>query len=201
MAEFTTFFNPMSRALIAHWALHEVGAEFDTVMVEWDNKPAALLAANPMGKLPTIIHHTASGDSVVSECAAICHYLADVTGSDLMPRPEEKAAYYRWLFFASGPMETAITNKAMGWEPADLKQETTVGFGSFDRVIDTLDKWLSSNDYAAGSRYTMADVYLGAQVDWGLRFGTVPDRDSFKAYQTKVRVRDAYGKSIGLMDG
>lgn len=192
MPSYTFFFNPMSRAQIARWALHEVGADYEAVFVPWDAKPAALLAANPMGKLPTIIHHTASGDHVVSETAAVCHYLAEASGSALLPDAAEKAAYYRWLFFGAGPLEAAITNKAMGWEPKDARQEMSVGFGSFDRVVDTLDWWLSDHEYVCGARFTMADVYIGSQVDWGLQFGTLPDRASFKNYQASFRKRAAY---------
>jgi glutathione S-transferase len=73
VAAFTFFYNPMSRAQIARWALHEVGADYEPVLVQWDAKPAALMAANPMGKLPTIIHHHGGHDHVVSEAAAVCH--------------------------------------------------------------------------------------------------------------------------------
>lgn len=192
MAAFTFFFNPMSRAQIARWALHEAGTDYQPVFVAWDAKPASLLAANPMGKLPTIIHHTSDGDLVVTEAAAICHYLADVAAADLLPQGAEKAAYFRWLMFGAGPLETAITNKAMGWEPKDARAEMTVGFGSFDRVVDALDGWLSSHDYVCGSRFTMADVYLGSQVDWGLQFGTLPSRPAFAAYQARMQARNAY---------
>jgi glutathione S-transferase len=198
MAGYTFFFNPMSRAQIARWALHEVKADYEPVFVAWDDKPAALMAANPMGKLPTIIHHAPNGDHVVTEAAAICHYLAEVAASDLLPKASEKASYYRWLFFGAGPLETAVTNKAMGWEPKDARQEMTVGFGSFDRVVDTLDAWLSEHEYVCGGRFTMADVYLGSQVDWGLQFGTLPERASFKDYQATVQARDAYREAKAI---
>ncbi|KLI63267.1 glutathione S-transferase family protein [Aurantiacibacter marinus] len=189
---YTLFFNPMSRALIAKWAFAEVGVEPKLAMVEWDAKPAALLQANPMGKLPTIIHHAKGGDRVVTEAAAICHYLAEMEAPDLLPREDEKADYFRWMFFAAGPAESAIMNKAMGWEPEGVKQEATVGFGSYDRMVDTLDNWFQHHDYVCGKRFTMADVYVGAQVDWGLNFGTLTERDSFKAYQARLQGRDAY---------
>ncbi len=196
MGSYTLFFNPMSRALIAKWAFAEVGVEPELAMVEWDNKPAALLEANPMGKLPTIIHHAKGSDRVVSETAAICHYLAEMEAPELLPRDEEKADYFRWMFFAAGPAESAIMNKAMGWEPADAKQEGTVGFGSYDRVVDMLDKWMSSHDFVCGDRFTMADVYVGSQVDWGLNFGTLTTRDSFKAYQGRLQARAAYQSAM-----
>jgi glutathione S-transferase len=198
MAEYTFFFNPMSRAQIARWALHEAGADYEPVFVDWAAKPQALLNANPMGKLPTIVHHHGGHDHVVSEAAAVCHYLAEMSAPELLPRVEEKADYFRWMFFAAGPLEQAITNKALGWEPADERQQMTVGFGSFERTVDTLDWWFSSHDYVCGKRFTMADVYVGSAVDWGQQFGTIPTRPNLAAYAERVRARDAYqaGKAI-----
>jgi glutathione S-transferase len=197
MAEYTFFFNPMSRAQIARWALHEARADYEPVMIDWANKPQALLDANPMGKLPTIIHHHGGHDHVVSEAAAVCHYLAEMSAPELLPGAHEKADYFRWLFFAAGPLEQAVTNKAFGWNP-DEKQGLAVGFGSFDKTIDTLDSWFASHDYVCGPRFTMADVYVGSAVDWGLAFGTIPARDSLAAYAERVRAREAYqaGKAI-----
>ncbi len=200
MNSYTLFFNPMSRAMIAKWAFAEVGVEPEIILVDWDNKPPALLDANPMGKLPTIIHHLPDGDKVVSEGAAVCHYLAESQGSELLPRPNEAADYFRWLFFAAGPIETAVTNRAMGWEPQNAKQEMTVGFGSYDRVVDTLDNWFQSHDYVCGERFTMADVYVGSQVDWGLNFGTLTVRDSFKRYQERLRSRETYAAAMNPPD-
>ena len=197
MAEYTFFFNPMSRAQIARWALHEANADYEPVFVDWANKPQALLDANPMGKLPTIIHHHGGHDHVVSEGAAVCHYIAEMSAPDLLPRTEEKADYFRWAFFAAGPVEQAVTNRAYGWNP-DEKQELSVGFGHFDRTIGALDWWFSSHDYVCGSRFTMADVYVGSAVDWGMQFGTIPASDSLAAYADRVRSREAYqaGKAI-----
>jgi glutathione S-transferase len=197
MAEYTFFFNPMSRAQIARWALHEAAADYEPVFVAWDAKPQALLDANPMGKLPTIIHHHGGHDHVVSEGAAVCHYLAEMSAPELLPREEEKADYFRWLFFAAGPLEQAVTNKAFGWNP-DEKQEVALGFGNFDRTIGALESWFAAHDYVCGTRFTMADVYVGSAVDWGLQFGTIPARGSLTAYAERVRGRDAYkaGKAI-----
>jgi len=197
MAEYTFFFNPMSRAQIARWALHEAGADYEPVLVAWDAKPQALLDANPMGKLPTIVHHHESHDHAVSEAAAVCHYLAEMSAPDLLPGPHEKADYFRWLFFAAGPLEQAATSKMFGWDvPAE--REMAVGFGSYERTMDALADWLASHDYVCGDRFTMADVYVGSQVDWGLAFKSFPERPSFAAYAERIRSREAYqaGKAI-----
>lgn len=198
MAEFTFFFNPMSRAQIARWALHEVKADYDPVLVEWDAKPPELLAANPLGKLPTIIHHHGGHDHVVSEAAAVCHYLALTHAhTGLLPDAHEAASYFRWLFFAAGPLEQAATGKMFGWD-VPKEREMAAGFGSYERAMDALDGWLSTHDFVCGERFTMADVYVGSQVYWGLMFKSFPERASFAAYAERVRARPAYieGKTI-----
>ena len=196
MAEYTFYTNPMSRGQIARWALHEAGADYEQVLVDWADK-GDLLKVNPMGKVPTIVHHHGGHDHVVTEAAAICHYLAEMSAPDLLPRDHEKADYFRWLLFVAGPLEQAVVAKAMGWEvPAE--REGMAGFGNYDRTVDALDGWLSARDYVCGERFTMADVYVGSAVDWGLQFGSIPTRASFEAYANRFRDREAYnaGKAI-----
>lgn len=200
MSDYTFFTNPMSRGQIARWALHEAGADYQQVLVDWGQKPQTLLDANAMGKVPTLIHHAADGvDRVITEGAAICAYLAEMhPDADLQPYEDEMADYFRWMFFAAGPMEQAITNKAMGFAvPAE--REAMVGYGSFQRCVDAIDGHLSENSWVCGERFTMADVYVGSQVDWGLTFGTLPPLPSFAAYAERLQARDAY-KSAKAID-
>lgn len=198
MAEFTFFTNPMSRGQIARWALHEASADYEQVLVDWENRPAELLTANPLGKVPTIIHHTADGDLAVSEAAAVCHYLAEAhPDAKLLPQGPEKAQYFRMLLFACGPVEQAVTAKAMGWEVPD-DRPLMAGFGTWDRTIDMLESELAKGDFVCGKRFTMADVYVGSQIDWGLQFGTLPDRAALTAYVERLRQRDAYQEAKAI---
>jgi len=200
MVEFTFFFNPMSRARMARWALHEVKADYDPVFVAWDDKPAALLEANPMGKIPTIIHHHGSHDHVVSEAAAVCHYLAAVhPEAGLFPGEHEMADYFRWMFFAAGPLECAASGKVFGWE-VPPERELSAGFGSYDRAMGALDWWLGTHDYVCGDRFTMADVYVGSQVTWGLMFKSFPETANFTAYAERVQKREAYKDATAIDD-
>jgi glutathione S-transferase len=95
------------------------------------------------------------------------------------------------MFFAAGPLEQAIIAKSMGWDVPDGRAGM-VGFGSYDLTVATLEDWLATHDYVCGTRFTMADVYVGSAVDWGLAFGTLPDRPAFAAYAERLRARDAY---------
>ena len=189
--------NPMSRGQIARWALHEAGADYDQVLLDYDTsmKDDAYLAINPMGKVPAIDHD----GKIVTEGAAICAYLADsFPDHGLAPTAAERADYYRWLFFAAGPLEAAITNRSMGFE-VEPDKEKMAGYGNYDQAVDVLDGKFQADDYVCGSRFTMADVYVGAHITWGMQFGSLPERDSFAAYARRVTDRDAY-KSAKAVD-
>lgn len=194
MAEYTFYTNPMSRGQIVRWALHEVGAEYEQVLVNWAAKPPEFLAANAMGKVPTLVHHALDGERVVTEAAAICAYLAEEhPGADLVPHELERADYFRWMFFAAGPLEQAITARSMGFEPKDARAEGTLGFGSYARTIAALESlFADGREWVCGERFTMADVYVGSHFDWGLNFGTIPPQVDFVAYVERIQARDAY---------
>ncbi len=190
MSTIIFYTNPMSRGQIARWALHEAGADYKQVLLEYGTSMKAddYLAINPMGKVPAIAH----ADKVVTEGAAICAYLAETfPEAGLAPAATELADYFRWLFFAAGPLEAAITNRSLGFEIAPDK-EMTAGYGNYERVVDVLDAKFQADDYVCGSRFTMADVYVGAQVVWGTQFGTLPSRESFLAYAGRLTQRSAY---------
>ncbi|UUL82894.1 glutathione S-transferase family protein [Sphingomonas qomolangmaensis] len=189
--------NPMSRGQIARWMLEETGAPYRTELLEYGTMDSdAYRAINPMAKVPAIQH----GDRVVTECAAICAYLADAfPDAGLAPATIDRADYYRWLFFAAGPVEQAVTNRALGVEVPPEKT-AMMGYGDFDRVVDVLDGWLATHDHVAGGRFTAADVYVGAQVIWGLGFGSLPKRASFEAYAARLTEREGYKRAKAADD-
>ncbi len=190
MSDIIFYHNPMSRGQIIRWMLEEVGAPYDTEILDYASsmKDEAYRAVNPMMKVPAISHN----GKIVTECAAICAYLADVfPEAGMGPRENEKADYYRWLFFAAGPLEQAVTNKAVGFEPS-AERERMFGYGNYDLAVNTLANHLADRDYVCGSRFTAADVYVGSAVLWGVQFGTMPNLDSFVAYADRVSQREAY---------
>lgn len=189
--------NPMSRGQIARWALEEVGAPYEQQLLDYGTtmQGADYLAINPMGKVPAIVHN----GQVVTECAAICAYLADAfPDAGLAPTTTERADYYRWLFFAAGPIEQAVIARSMGWVAPDPQKEAMLGYGNFDRTMDALDGHLATHDYVCGARFTAADVYVGSQILWGLDFGSIPARPAFNAYADRLRARPAYITAKGI---
>lgn len=198
MAGLTLYTNPMSRGRIARWMLEEVGADYAVEMLGYGGtmKADAYLGINPMGKVPAIVHD----GRVVTECAAICAYLADAfPDAGLAPTAGERADYYRWMFFAAGPLEQAVTNRSLGVVPSE-DQQRMVGYGEYDRVVSVLEAAVSAQPYIAGDRFTAADVYVGAHVMWGTQFGTLPQREAFAAYIARLADRPAHVRASELDD-
>jgi len=192
MADLIFYHNPQSRGRIIRWMLEEVGQPYETDVIGYDQmKSERYLAVHPLGKVPAIKH----GGHVVTECAAICAYLADVfPEAGLGPRADEKADYYRWLFYAAGPLEAAISNQAMGWQ-VPQERERMFGYGNFDKAVAAIDELLSLRDYVCGDRFTAADVYVGSQIMFPLQFGMLPERDSFLKYRDRLQQRAAYRRA------
>ena len=189
----TFYTNPMSRGRIARWMLEETGADYETVVLDYASSMKAedYLAINPMGKVPAIVHD----GHVVTECAAICAYLADAfPDAGLAPPVDQRAAYYRWLLFAAGPVEQAVTMKAIAVDPP-AEKSGMLGFGSFEKMVDVLEAAVSATPYVAGEAFSAADVYVGSQIAWGTQFGTLPKRDGFTAYLGRILARPAYARA------
>ena len=193
MADLIFYTNPMSRGQTVRWMLEEVGEPYDTEILDYatTKKAEPYLSVNPMGKVPAIRHN----GRVVTEVAAICCYLADAfPAAGLAPEPKDRADYYRWIFFTSGPVEAAFSNKAAGWEPTPEKQRM-FGYGNYDLAIDTLEKALKGRDYIASDRFTAADLFVGANVNFMLQFNQLDPRPVFTDYAARMTDRDAYRRA------
>ncbi|MEO6248985.1 MAG: glutathione S-transferase family protein [Sphingomicrobium sp.] len=196
MTDLKFYTNPQSRGQIVRWMLEEVGQPYDTEILTYNGslKGDAYKAINPMQKIPAIVHT----GKVVTEVAAICLYLADAfPDAGLAPPPAERADYYRWTFFASGPIEAAFSNKVAGWEPT-AERERMFGYGNFDRAVDVMEQAVTGKRFIAGDRFSAADVVVASQIGFMMLFKLLEPRPAFTAYFASVTDRDAYrrGKQI-----
>jgi glutathione S-transferase len=200
MADELVFYtNPMSRGRIVRWMLEELGRPYRTEILDYGTtmKAPEYLNINPMGKVPAIRH----GDVVVTEGAAICAYLADAfPQAGLAPPPgsPHRGPYYRWMFFAAGPLEAAVINKSFGFNvPKD--RESMVGYGNYANVMDALETAVKNREFIAG-RFSAADVYVGSHIGWGMQFGGVEKRKPFEDYWQRLSARPAAIKAKEIDD-
>lgn len=199
--ELVFYTNPMSRGRIVRWMLEEIGYPYRTELLDFSagaHKTPEYLAINPMGKIPAIRY----GTMVVTETAAIIAFLADIfPEAGLAPQvtDPQRGAYFRWLFFAAGPLEAAITNKRFGFTvPPD--QTGFCGYGDYKAVMDTMEYAVTQSPYLAGEHFTAADVYGGAMIGFGLRFELVEKRPAFEKYWAHISARPAALRAAEIDD-
>jgi glutathione S-transferase len=196
MTDLKFYTNPQSRGQIVRWMLEEVGQPYDTEILDYATtlKGDAYAKINPMQKIPAIVHD----GNIVTEVAAICLYLADAfPAAGLAPPPAERADYYRWTFFAAGPIEAAFSNKSVGWEP-DAAKQRMFGYGSFERAVDTLEQAVTGKRFIAGDKFSAADVVVGSQIGFMLMFKLLEPRPAFTSYIASVTDRDAWRRGKQL---
>ena len=183
MADLVFYTNPQSRGRIVRWMLEEVGQPYDTEIVRYDRmKNERYLAVNPMGKVPAIKHR----GHIVTECAAICAYLADVfPEAGLGPRDRGEGRLLPLVLLRCRPDRSGILQPGDGLGSAAPDRERMFGYGNFDARRRGARRAASLRDYVCGDRFTAADVYVGSQIMFPMQFGMLPERDSF------VRYRDA----------
>lgn len=197
--EIVFYMNPQSRARIVRYMLEEVGVPYTTKVLNYngDMKTPEYLKVNPLGKVPAIQH----GDLVITEAAAICAYLADQFPEKNLAPPldsPERGTYYRWLFFAAGPVEMVTTAKACGWNLEENRQ--MVGSGTEEDILAALESAIGKGPFICGEQFTAADVYVGSHISWGMQFKTLEERASFKRYVERIEARPASQRATALDD-
>ncbi len=164
MSDMQFYTNPQSRGGIVHWMLEELGEPYDTHWINYGEqmKGPEYLAVNPMGKVPALVHR----GNTITECPAIISYLAaSYPEKSLIPGSgtEQLANYYRWLHFASGPLELLMTVKGFEWQVPPERQ-ATIGYGKEEDVHSALELALSNSTYICGDEFMAADVYVGSAL-------------------------------------
>ena len=103
------------------------------------------------------------------------------------------------MFFGAGPIEAAVTNAALAVE-VPPERSGMVGYGSLKAVLNTLEAQLLKAPYICGDAFSAADVYVGSQIGFGMRFNTIEPRPVFTEYWARLSARPAYLRSVALND-
>jgi glutathione S-transferase len=190
--EIVFYHNPMSRGRMVHWMLEEIGKPYRIELISFDkgeNRTPAYLAVNPMGKIPAIVHR----GTVITETGAIITYLADAfPASKLAPAPGDAArgTYLRWMFFGQGCIEPAIIDRMLSRPPAD--RPTALGYGTYDDVLNAVEKALVPGPFILGNYFSAVDVYIASQLGFGLMTKSLEPRPLFLSYVGLISQRPAY---------
>ncbi len=191
MADLTLYHASPSRSSVVLWMLEELGQPYDIKLLslkQGDNLKPDYLAINPMGKVPALRHD----DTVITEVAAICTYLADEFPQASLNVPigtPRRGVYLKWLFFGPGCLEPAVIDRA-----APRKEEARramLGYGDFDTTMNVLAKAVEKGPWLMGEQFTAADVVIGANIRWGMIFKLIPERKEFADYAARIAARPA----------
>jgi len=191
MTDLTLYHAAPSRSSIARWMLEEVGEPYDIHLLslsKGENRAAAYLAVNPMGKVPALKH----GDVVITEAAAICTYLADAFPSAGLSIPigdPHRGVYLKWLFFSPSCIEPAMIDRA--FPRKEEARRGMLGYGDFDTAIEVAAKAVANGPHLMGEQFTAADVVVGSTLRWGTMFKLIPERPEFTAYVDRLGQRPA----------
>jgi glutathione S-transferase len=191
MPDLTLYHAAPSRSSIVLWMLEELGQPYDIKLIKLsagDNLKSDYLAINPMGKVPALRH----GDTVITEAAAICTYLADEFPGAKLNIPvgtPRRGVYLKWLFFGPSCIEPAVIDRA-----APRKEEARrgmLGYGDFDTVMNVVAQAVAKGPWLMGEQFTAADVIVGANIRWGMMFKMIPPRQEFIDYAARIAARPA----------
>jgi len=191
MAKLTLYHAAPSRSSITRWMLEETGEPYDIhllSMSKGDNSTPEYLAVNPMGKVPALKH----GDTVITEVAAICAYLADEFPRAKLSVPigtPRRGVYLKWLFFGPSCIEAAVIDRASPRK--EEPRRAMLGYGDFDTVMDVTAKAIAKGPFLMGEQFTAADVIVGSNLRWGMMFKLLPERSEFVAYTNRLAARPA----------
>lgn len=190
----TFYHSPNSRSAGVLVLLEELNADYDTFVLNLkagEQRQAAYLAINPMGKVPAIRH----GNAVVTEQAAVYQYLAELyPEAGLAPQIGSplRGPFLRWLAFYGASFEFAVVDRAQKHAPAP---PSTCPYGDFDTMFKTVTDQLARGPYILGEQFSAADVLWANALHWTTMFQLVPQTPVLQAYIERVTSRPAAARA------
>jgi glutathione S-transferase len=193
---------PQSTAARVHWALEELGVNYEYVTLDskqGDNRTPGYLAINPTGKVPGLV----DGGQAYFESAAIILHLGESYGRERGLWPATGAAraealcwtvwsttelhlyMMQWLYHG---MDTVVS-----YAPADRSKATAdYNHGQYRRLLDALEARLAGRDYIMGASFSLVDVPAASVLLVGLELGgSVEGREKVVAWLERCRARPA----------
>jgi glutathione S-transferase len=192
------------RTLRAHWALHELGLEYDCRPIlprSGETQTREYTRLNPRQKIPLL----QDGDFKIGESAAIAAYLSNSYGTRanaLIPtEPREYATWLEWCFYAMTELDA--TSLYVMRRHGDLKHiygEAPVALESaaayFATQLRHAEQVLQDGrDFLVGGRLTTADMLLTTCLSWAVRY-RVPVTGACHGYMERITSRAAYRTAL-----
>lgn len=192
------YYAPGACSQAPHIVAREAGLPIELAKVEFPSKRTAdgesLTDVNPKGAVPTL---KLDDGNVLTENAVILQYLADqARGSDLA-LPAGGIQRYRlleWLNYIAtelhkgfGPLWNPVT-------PDSFKDATRDALG---KKFDYLQERIGDGPYLLGERFSIADAYVFAVLNWTYIHGIDINRwPGLAAYLQRIGDRPAVKETL-----
>jgi glutathione S-transferase len=181
---------PWSRGSAMLWLLEELGVDYELVEIDIraeDGVPESYRAIQPNKKVPAI----ELDGVVVTERAAITIFLADrFPAAGLAPAisDPDRGTYLTMLVYNDAVLDPCISARAHGLEYVG----NDYSFGVFDDMVAYLERVLGDRPYAAGDRFTAADIQLASSIAFTMnQLKVLPEKPVFVDYLGRVLDRPA----------
>lgn len=189
-----------ARSFRALWALEELELPYDLELMPFPPRARVegYRAINPLGTVPALL----VDGQLMTESAAIPHFLATRFGPSPLAVAPDEADYARYLNFlhmgeATLTFPQTIHLRYTRLEPSERRvpqaaEDYAQWFGSRLRAAETL----MDTQFACAERFTMADISVGYAVMLALAIGLEQQvTPGMAAYLDRLTRRDGYRRA------
>jgi len=181
---------PWSRSSGMLWLLEELGVDYELIHEDIRGQggaPEEYRKIQPNKKVPAIEHDGVA----ITERPAITIYLADAfPRAGLAPAigDADRGPYLSMLVYCAAVLDPCITARARGM----VYESNDFAFGLFDDMVAYLERILTERRYAAGDRFTAADVQLASSIEFTMNvIKVLPVLPAFAHYLARIGERPA----------
>jgi glutathione S-transferase len=196
------YYTPMTSATRVHWALEELGIEYEKVKVDLkagEQRRPEYLALNPNGKVPLLV---VDGKPLFESLAQLL-WLGETFGVDkgLYPPPGERLAAYQWMAWGSVSLIDAGSRLMRNVDPRWAAQHSAAAAdaarGELADLFRVLDAALATNAYLLGGAFSLVDCAVAAGAGFVARLGfDAAPYAHVGAWLGRCMARPAFGRAL-----
>lgn len=193
-----------SRSLRALWALEECGVPYELVKMPFPPRYGhpGYLDINPLGTVPALKVR----DYVMTESAAICHYVADISDRPELRVDKGEAAhpeYLNWLHRSDATFtfpQTLVLRYSRLEKPERRLPQVVADYTIwFQKRVEIVEQALGRADYLCAGRFTMADICVGFAIYLAEKLGISSELGPrTHDYLHRLMIRPAFESALSL---
>lgn len=186
------YHSPATCSLAAHITAREAGIPVELIKVDIGNHTlddgTDYYTINPRGYVPAL---RLDDGTLLTEVSAIVQYLGDLSpASGIVPQAGtmDRVHLQEWLTFISSELHKAFSPWLWHKETAESTKKTVKEL--LARRFTEMDRLLAKQPYLLGDRFSVADAYAFAIVNWcNFLMISLKPYPALAAYMARVAAR------------